>query len=111
MLACDGLRTRITITVPAMAQPERSMTRIVRTDERGALTLPADALGETRPHLAYVVETYVDCVVLRPESRESPVKSLSWSDWLAEMPGLAEEISGKWPEGVDAASQVSEMRR
>jgi hypothetical protein len=48
------------------------MSRIVETNEEGAIHLSPELLGEPKPHTRYVVEVDGDTLTLRPEANVRP---------------------------------------
>jgi len=65
------------------------MSRIIETNEEGAIHLSAELLGERKPHTRYVVEVEGDTLTLRPESSARPF-------WATATPQERAEVFRRW---------------
>jgi hypothetical protein len=93
------------------ASGELEMTRILKTDEHGALTLPPDVLGEPGPHARFVLEVIDGDVLLRPAREATPDEGLSPAEWLKGLRELSVEIAAVWDTDQSVAQIMSGMRR
>ena len=93
------------------------MTTVLEVNDAGVLLLPAELLGDAKPHTRYVVETRDAELVLRPESANATPKkprrkkTQSHEEYMRHWAGLAEQIGRAWGGDKSAAETVSEMRR
>lgn len=88
------------------------MRVVIEADEAGRLALPAEVLGEAKPHGKYVVEITGTRLMISPEeAAHGGVKKLTPEQWEAQWRIVQEEVSKSWPAGVSATDVVSEMRR
>ena len=60
------------------------MSRIVETNEEGAIHLSPELLGEPKPHTRYVLEVQGDTLTLRPEGPSEPLWVTSTAEEQAE---------------------------
>lgn len=90
------------------------MTQVIETDEEGRLVLPAELLGEAKPHTRYTVESLGTKLILGLEATDADGTQKSAEvtpdEWMRQWRELSEEIGKVWPEGVSAVDVVSEMR-
>ncbi len=94
------------------------MSRVIVSDERGALHIEPDMLGEARPNTRYVVEAGAEGLTVRPEVSASSTNGagvaegkLSPEEWERMRDELTELLTAVWPQGVSVVDVISEMRR
>jgi hypothetical protein len=91
---------------------EGAVSRILKTDAQGSLTLPPDVLGEARPGARYVVETHGDRVLLRPQRGEQTLRRvLSWDEWWEHWRTLSDAVTRASTTDESAVEILSDMRR
>jgi hypothetical protein len=90
---------------------EGSMTRVIETDETGALLLTPDLLGALQARARYLVETQNGTLVIHQEAADAPGGQGEAEEWIAEWDRLTVAVSAAWKSGKSAVEVVSEMRR
>jgi hypothetical protein len=65
------------------------MSRIVETNEEGAIHLSPELLGESKPHTRYILEVQGDTLTLRPEGESQPF-------WATASPQERAEAFRRW---------------
>lgn len=88
------------------------MTRIIETDAEGRLILPAEVLGDAKPHSKFVVEEDGSKLGIYPESATlAKNKMMTPEEWETHWQTAQREMAKVWPKGLSAAEVISEMRR
>ncbi len=88
------------------------MTRVIETDAEGRLVLPAEVLGDAKPHSKFVIEGNGSRLGVYPESA-APAKNQAMTpeEWETHWKLVQQEMAKVWPEGLSSAQVISEMRR
>lgn len=85
------------------------MGQVIEADDTGRLVLPAELLGEAKPHARYRVEPQGDGFVVQPETADTR-EMLTPEEWAQEWQAWTEQIAAVDPGGKSALDELTEMR-
>ena len=85
------------------------MTRVLETDDNGALTIPADILEQPEPHVRYRVERNGARLNVEPVPHDN--KRMPAQEWIAGWTQLANSIGESSTTDRSVVEILSEMRR
>jgi len=87
------------------------MTQIVETDEAGRLVLPAEMLGEVKPHARYTVEVMGARLVVESEEMASVSGALTSAEWKRGWDTFVKQVAAVTPSsGRTAREELTDMR-
>ena len=86
------------------------MTQVIETDEEGRLVVPAELLGDAKPHTRYTVEATGQRLIVEPEQTPQQRQQV-YEQWKREWDALTGEVSAAMPlNGRTAMEELTDMR-
>ena len=86
------------------------MTQVIETDEKGRLVLPAEILGEAKPHTRYTVEVTGARFIVEPEAALVS-GAITPEEWKRGWDAFVEQVAAvTLASGRTALEELTDMR-